>query len=348
MDWHKTNLRQLAWKGEKDPYKIWLSEVIMQQTRAEQGSPYYLAFIENYPTLADLAQANDEDVFRLWQGLGYYNRCRNMLETARQLWKTRNGNLPETYAELLALKGIGPYTAAAIASLAYNLPYAVVDGNVVRVLSRFFGIRLDPQKSASKRYIAELAQAVLDPLHPGSFNQAIMDFGATICTPKQVQCHVCPLVDQCVAFESNSIHELPVQAPKRPPEVRHFNYYLLRYQGFTWLHKRTQKDIWQNLYEFHLVETAQSADFEGLIKKEQLPNGIMPSDVAGVRRSASYVHKLSHQTIKAQFLLLDLTIEPALESDWVKTPLESLDRFAMPRLITRYLQDNPDTLAWTR
>lgn len=340
VQWGQMNPRQLAWKGEKDPYRIWLSEIIMQQTRAEQGSPYYLAFIHRFPTLADLAQADDEEVYRLWQGLGYYNRCRNMLETARILMEEHGGQLPESYEGLLRLKGIGPYTAAAIASLAFDLPHAVVDGNVIRVLSRFFGLRLDPRKTDSKTHLLELAQTVMDPADPARYNQAIMDFGATVCKPAQPHCASCPLAEQCTALACGTVEELPLKVRKRPVIIRHFYYFLLLYHGDTWIRKRLGKDIWQNLYEFCLVEASGPSEPERLLFRDFLPSGLAPGTVKLRQASAPYVHKLSHQTIVAQFLQLELKYGPELEPEWIRVHLNDLDSYAMPRLITRYLHDN--------
>lgn len=344
VQWSQMNPRQLAWKGEKDPYRIWLSEIIMQQTRAEQGSPYYLAFIQRFPTLADLAEANDEEVYRLWQGLGYYNRCRNMLETARVLMKEYGGRLPVSYEGLLRLKGIGPYTAAAIASLAFDLPHAVVDGNVIRVLSRFFSLRLDPRKTDTKTYVSELAQAVMDPSDPARYNQAIMDFGATVCKPSRPKCPSCPLAEQCIALATGTVEELPLKALKRPSVIRHFYYILFLHHGETWIRKRLGKDIWQNLYEFCLIETSDVSEPESLLSRESLPNGLAAVEVKLRQVSTPYVHKLSHQTIIAQFLQLELRYVPKLEHEWIRVPLKNLESYAMPRLITRYLHDNQGTL----
>ena len=340
VKWSQGNPRQLAWKGEKDPYRIWLSEIIMQQTRAEQGSPYYLAFTRRYPTLADLAQADDEEVFRLLQGLGYYNRCRNMLETARILMKEYGGKLPASYEELLSFKGIGPYTAAAIASLAFDLPHAVVDGNVIRVLSRFFGLRLNPGKTESKTYLSELAQKVMDLSDPAKYNQAIMDFGATVCKPAQPACTSCPLAEQCTALACGTVEELPLKIRKPPAIIRHFCYLLLFSHGDTWIRKRIGKDIWQNLYEFYLIETSEVSEPENVLAPGSLPTGLAPEALKLLQISLPYVHKLSHQTIVAQFIQLELTCNPEFGPEWIRVPFKDLDSFAMPRLITRYLHDN--------
>ncbi|MCU0351219.1 MAG: A/G-specific adenine glycosylase [Flavobacterium sp.] len=212
MYWHGTlNLRTMPWKGIKDPYKIWLSEIILQQTRVDQGMSYYEKFVANYPTIQDLATAKDEDVFKLWEGLGYYNRCTNLLFTARKVVTEFKGVFPTTYDELLTLKGVGPYTAAAIASFAYNLPYAVVDGNVFRVLARFFGIDTATDSTTGKQLFTQLANEVLDKVEPAKFNQAIMDFGATVCKPALPNCSSCTLQTKCTAYKKGLVNQLPIK-----------------------------------------------------------------------------------------------------------------------------------------
>ena len=216
LNWHENeNDRTMPWKGEKNPYKIWLSEIILQQTRVDQGMNYYLEFINKYPTVTDLALANDDDVFKLWEGLGYYSRCKNMLISARQIVNEYNGVFPADYDSILKLKGVGPYTAAAIASFAYDLPHAVLDGNVFRVLARYFGISTPIDGSEGKVYFAQLAKQLLHEGASASYNQAIMDFGATICTPKLPLCSVCVFNQQCEAFFNKKVQELPVKAKKR-------------------------------------------------------------------------------------------------------------------------------------
>ena len=221
----------MPWKGEKDPYKIWLSEVILQQTRVEQGRAYYEKFIDQFPTIQDLAKAKDEKVFKLWEGLGYYNRCRNLLHTARQITKDQKGVFPNTYDSLLSLKGVGPYTAAAIASFAFNLPYAVVDGNVFRVLSRFYGIATPIDTKEGLQIFNELADKNLAEKTPGTYNQAIMDFGATVCKPSTPDCSTCNLSAKCVAFNVNKVNQLPVKLKRITKKKRHFDFFCFNYNG---------------------------------------------------------------------------------------------------------------------
>lgn len=256
LHWHRHhNQRSMPWKGEKDPYKIWLSEIILQQTRVEQGWVYYERFVLQYPTLPDLAHAPDEAVFKLWEGLGYYSRCKNLLQTAKAVLQQYGGQFPADYTALLGLKGIGPYTAAAIASFAFQLPYAVVDGNVFRVLSRVFGIDTPIDSTDGKKQFTQLAQEVLSQKHPDLFNQAIMDLGATVCKPTLPHCSSCPLLSVCTAHREGTIHQLPVKEKILKKKKRQFYYFLLEQQGKVWIHKRTRKDIWENLYEPYLVES---------------------------------------------------------------------------------------------
>jgi len=253
--WNQTaNHRAMPWKGESDPYKIWLSEVILQQTRVDQGWAYYEKFIQAYPTVKDLAKAKDEKVFKLWEGLGYYNRCRNLLHTARHLTNTSKGIFPNTYEGLLALKGIGPYTAAAIASFAFNLPYAVVDGNVFRVLARFHGISTPTDTKEGIEKFNTLANQHLAKDQPGIYNQAIMDFGATVCTPSQPDCSACNLSSKCVAFNVNKVNQLPVKLKRVTKKKRHFDFFCFNFNDTWMLQQRGEGDVWNGLFQFYVLE----------------------------------------------------------------------------------------------
>ena len=255
LKWNRQdNKRAMPWKGEKDPYKVWLSEVILQQTRVEQGWNYYEKFIRAYPTIKKLAVAGDEDVFKLWEGLGYYTRCKNLLHTARVIAGKFNGNFPSDYNSIASLKGIGSYTASAIASFCFDLPHAVVDGNVLRVLARFFGIHTPIDTTEGKKYFTGLAQSCLDKKNPGEYNQAIMDFGATICKPAPL-CNICPLKKYCVAFRSKQVSDLPVKSNRLQKKERWFSYFIFIAAGKKFMQQRTAKDIWQHLYEFYPFET---------------------------------------------------------------------------------------------
>lgn len=249
--WYAENKRELPWRDTTDPYIIWISEIILQQTRVAQGYDYFLRFIHRFPNVTALAEAPEDEVMKCWQGLGYYSRARNLHAAA----KSMNGVFPATYEEVRALKGVGDYTAAAICSSAYGMPYAVVDGNVYRVLSRYFGIDTPVDSTEGKKLFAALADEMMDKSQPAVYNQAIMDFGAIQCTPQSPNCLFCPLVDSCSALKEGTITKLPVKQHKTKTTNRYFNYIYVRVGACTYLHKRTEDDIWKNLFEFPLIET---------------------------------------------------------------------------------------------
>lgn len=336
--WHHTvNDRDLPWKQEKDPYKIWLSEIILQQTRAAQGLPYYLRFIEAYPTIQQMAAANEDDVFRLWQGLGYYNRCKNMLATARHIANDLNGKFPDTYEGLLALKGIGPYTAAAIGSFAFGLPQAVVDGNVYRVLARYFGIDTPFDITEGKQQFKELAQELLDINDSAAYNQAIMDLGATVCTPAQPLCDECPLQKHCIAYNQQLIAELPVRSKKQTVRNRYFHYLLLHAGDTLWIHKRPGKDIWENLNEPYLIEHTLPLDTEELVQHAAFKQlGVLKNkpEYEGVLKQ-----RLTHQLIETRFFSLQLPKQvdiPVQGGNWV--PVSELKKMAFPKTLVSFLE----------
>ena len=340
ISWHGTdNDRSLPWKSEKDPYKIWLSEVILQQTRAQQGLPYYLKFTGVYPTVQDMAQAKDEDVFLLWQGLGYYNRCKNMLATARYIATELNGKFPDTYEGLIALKGIGPYTAAAISSFAFDLPHAVVDGNVYRVLSRYFGIDTPYDTVAGKKEFSALASQLLYTEDSAAYNQAIMDLGATICTPRKTQCSSCPLHKNCVARINDLVDSLPVKSKKLVIRKRHFHYLVLKHHDSIWINKRTGKDIWENLHELYLIEHDSelgSATLEAhpLLKKLKQP-------AVSLKFEGRTTQKLTHQIISATFYSIELSRkndELNSTGKWLKK--NELKNVAFPKTVLSFLKNN--------
>lgn len=338
MDWHRhQNDREMPWKGEKKPYRIWLSEIILQQTRVEQGMGYYHRFIEQYPTIQDLAKAPDQQVFKLWEGLGYYNRCRNLLHTAREIVHQRKGIFPDTYEDLLALKGVGPYTAAAIASFAYNLPYAVVDGNVFRVLARYTGIDTATDSTEGKKIFHDLAYQMLDKKEPALYNQAIMDFGATICKPMSPLCAACPLQSGCAALATGKVNQLPVKEKTLQRRTRYFNYFILEYRQKIWVQQRTAKDIWQQLFEFYLVETEKQVRWDHSLIQNWLKDQLNIHEPVIEKIADSLAQQLTHQQIKGQFIHLQLKQKPtALKGgDW-KT-MTQIQELAFPKLITSYL-----------
>ena len=343
LAWYATHHRPMPWKGERDPYLIWLSEIVLQQTRVAQGLPYFERLRAAYPDVRALAAAPEDELMKNWEGLGYYSRARNLQAAARHIAHERGGQFPTTHAGILALKGVGPYTAAAIASFAYGLPHAVVDGNVYRVLSRVFGIATPIDSTAGKKEFAALAHEQLDTADPGRYNQAIMDFGATVCTPKRPACPVCPMRGFCVALREGRVAELPVKAKKTKVRTRYFHYLVLRHRGQVVVRKRPAGDIWQALFEFPLVETDTPDAPAGsvLARADYLP----PAGYTLVRQRGPFRQTLSHQRIVGTFYELDLQHRPeALPAGLRWIPVDTLRDHAFPKLVDRYLRDRAPTL----
>lgn len=340
LKWNNgTNKRELPWKGVKNPYYIWLSEVILQQTRVEQGMSYYLKFITTYPTIQDLALAKDEEVFKMWEGLGYYNRCRNLLATARFIAFECRSKFPETYEGLLALKGIGPYTAAAIGSFAFQLPRAVVDGNVYRVLARYFGISTPSDSTEGKKLFQELANNTLDHKNPAVYNQAIMDFGATVCKPQLPLCGICLLQSSCTAFREARVERLPIKKKRVERKRRFFNYFVFSIGSTIFIHQRAELDIWQGLFEFFLLETDHAIEWkeDAIANTLTLNLGIQSFKIA----STAYQIKqhLTHRTIESQFIHIQLkSIPPALQH-MIGVERDQLGRYAFPKTMQDYLSE---------
>ena len=306
INWFDANHRDLPWRHDPTPYQIWLSEVILQQTRVNQGRDYYLRFIEHWPEVNDLAKASEEEVLKMWQGLGYYSRARNLHHCAQQVVTEHGGQFPADYEKLKRLKGIGDYTAAAIASIAFNLPYAVVDGNVYRVLSRLFDIETPININEGQSLFAQLANDLLNRKQPGLHNQALMEFGALHCTPKNPNCLLCPLQAQCLAFAHQTVMQRPVKLQKVKVTTRYFNYLVIRINDSIYLHKRSGNDIWKNLYDFPCIESEQLMSVEEIIATEkfnQLFDGL-PFTIE--KTSPIFTHKLTHRTILAQFIEIKL------------------------------------------
>ncbi len=338
MNWHRTeNTRQMPWKGVKDPYKIWLSEIILQQTRVEQGLDYYRKFIQKFPKIEDLAKAKDQDVFKMWEGLGYYNRCKNLLFTARKIVAEHQARFPESYDALLSLKGVGPYTAAAIASFAFQLPYAVVDGNVYRVLARYFGIHIATDSKEGKELFQQLATHVLDKTDPAAYNQAIMDFGATVCKPFAPICMECPLHQHCKGFKEAVVNILPVKEKRLLKKKRWLNYFLFEKDQKVLVQQRIEKDIWENLFEFYLVEAEELIQWDQEIiisfLKKQL--GIPVAIVIDI--SAVFSQQLTHQQIKARFIRIKLFEKPASLKKLKWQTLKNLHQLPFPKIINEFL-----------
>ena len=335
LKWNReSNTRQMPWKGEKDPYKIWLSEIILQQTRVEQGLKYYENFIKAFPTIDALAKAPEEKVFKLWEGLGYYSRCRNLIATSNYISKELKGVFPSDYESILQLKGIGSYTAAAIASFAYNLPYAVLDGNVFRVLSRIFDIETPIDTTEGKKKFSAIAQNILPKSKAGEYNQAIMDFGATICKPVP-DCDTCFFNKHCKAYLQGKQQMLPVKEKKISIKQRWLNYIVIKYKNEVAIHQRTGKDIWQQLFEFILIETAKPCLPKQILKSFEKQYGI--ADYQIEESFAETTQKLTHQSISFSFIVIELSKKEKLEN-FILTPLSRLNQFAFPKTLKQFIE----------
>ncbi len=339
LHWYKKSGRSLPWRKTKNPYRIWISEIVLQQTRVKQGLPYYLKLIQAFPTVKDLARAREDKVLRLWQGLGYYSRARNLHHCAKIIYNDFNGRFPGHYNQLLKLPGIGKYTAAAIASIAFNEVKAVVDGNVYRVLSRLYNIHFDISKPSAQEYFQDLAGQLISRSSPGDFNQAIMELGAMVCLPKEPLCNSCPLNDQCRARSGGWQHELPVNNKKINIRKRKFKYYVIHFKGKILMHKREKNDIWKGLYEFYLVEKTKGMRSPGdkIIK--------LLEEKCKVKKTLKvYESILSHQSVKVQFRhiwvenkeqLSDLLTGKGLKPYTIR----AIENLPKPVLISNYLKE---------
>lgn len=339
LEWNRSvNERQMPWKGEKDPYLVWLSEIILQQTRVEQGLPYFLNFKKAYPTVKKLAAAPEDEVIRLWQGLGYYSRARNLHTTARHIAGELKGKFPSTYDEIVKLKGVGPYTAAAIASFVFGERQAVLDGNVIRVLARIYGISTPFDTTEGKKEFNALAQKLISDECPGEYNQAIMDFGATVCTPANPACEDCPFAGRCAAAKDNLQEELPVRAKRIVKKERFFYYLVMNDEREIIISKRSSNDIWKGLYELPVIETKGpmlKRDL-GKLVNEQIG---MPSEI--LKYSKIYTQQLTHQNIRSVFLF----VEPADFQETningaIRVSLKKLHTFGFPRVVHLFLSEN--------
>jgi len=338
MKWDKDqNKRLMPWKGEKDPYRIWLSEIILQQTRVEQGLSYYQNFLRVFPDIKTLAKAPENKVFKQWEGLGYYSRCRNLISTAKKIANDLNGKFPSTYEDILALKGVGPYTAAAISSFAFDLPHAVVDGNVFRVLARIFGITIPLDTTKGKKYFTDLANELLDKKNPGRYNQAIMDFGAVICKPAP-QCDVCVFQKDCYAFQHDRINQLPVKEKKISIKKRWFYYFIVEHDNRIAIRQRKEKDIWQDLYEFPLVELNKNASLKTAVASAEKMGWLRKNKFVVRSVSSSQRQQLSHQLIIGRFIHI-VSEEKINEQNIKWIPGNNISRYAFPQFINQYLRN---------
>lgn len=337
IQWYKTNKRDLPWRNTTDAYVIWLSEVILQQTRVEQGLPYFYRFVEKYPDVNSFAAAGEDEILKLWQGLGYYSRGRNMLKTAQLVRDEYNGIFPQRYNELIKLKGIGEYTAAAISSFSANEAKAVVDGNVYRVLSRYFGIDEPINTPKGKKIFQQVADDVLNHEHPGLHNQAMMEFGAMLCKPKNPACGICPVRLGCYAFKHNATTALPVKLNKLKIRERNFSYILIVNNNEILLNKRNEKDIWANMYDLPMIETTTMLPVEELIK---LPGFKLSfgKNAEILEVSQVYRHVLTHQRLYVRFIKL-APKDLKLEQNWFFATVENLKNLALPKIIFIFLKN---------
>ncbi|MEI8137539.1 MAG: A/G-specific adenine glycosylase [Bacteroidota bacterium] len=335
--WYKKNKRDLPWRNETDPYKIWLSEIILQQTQVVQGTSYYLKFTSKYPKISNLAAASEDEVLKLWQGLGYYSRARNLHATAKRLQTEHKSVFPSSYEEIKALRGIGDYTAAAISSFAYNLPHAVVDGNVYRVLSRIFGIETPIDSGQGKKKFQTLATELLCAKNPALHNQAIMEFGSRFCKPNNPNCENCIFNSKCFAFKNNQVNNFPVKAKKTKISNRFLNYLVLIDKNKNiYLNKRAKNDIWKGLYEFYLIESKAELSTNQLLK-EIKQHKIIDSKFDLFHSSKNYKHVLSHQHLFAKFYVIKTN--NLFAKSQTKTKLNHLNDFAFARLTEKFLND---------
>ena len=339
INWFADNRRDLPWRHSPTPYQVWLSEVILQQTRVNQGLDYYLRFIERWPDVESLSQASEEVVLKLWQGLGYYSRARNLHHCAQQVVEQYGGQFPADFEQLRKLKGIGDYTAAAIASIAFNLPHAVVDGNVYRVLSRLFNIDTPINTNEGVTLFAKLADELLNREQPGLHNQAMMEFGALHCTPKNPNCLYCPLQAQCLAFANQTVAQRPVKMRKVKVTTRYFNYLVIRFGDKICLHKRDDSDIWKNLYDFPCIEKKEMTSAEDILRSNEFLQLIENKRFEVKSVSRIFKHQLTHRTIMAQFIEIKLDEEllQIQTKDLFLTPESDLGNYPIPRLIDLYL-----------
>ncbi|MCH8554583.1 MAG: A/G-specific adenine glycosylase [Schleiferiaceae bacterium] len=332
QDWYAIHKRDLPWRNTNNPYLIWLSEVILQQTRVNQGMAYFDAFANAFPTVEKLANASEDEVLKLWQGLGYYSRARNLHAAAKFVAFECGGVFPNSFKDIQKLQGVGPYTAAAVASFAFDLPHAVVDGNVFRVISRYLGVDLPIDSTQGKKHFQQLADDLLDRQQPALHNQAIMEFGALQCTPKNPDCNACPLKVSCSAWATNTVQDLPVKSKKTAVRHRYFNYIIPIFDGFTFLKKRSAGDIWEGLWEFPLIEQQQQSDiFSNVIPVEWDVKSWMDT---GYEK----VHKLSHQHLHCRFLVAEGMPSISAMSDYKRVLISDLKDFPVPVLLSQFIE----------
>ena len=340
LRWFDAHARDLPWRRSKAPYHVWLSEILLQQTRVDQGTPYYERFIAAFPTVQDLAAAQEDAVLKLWEGLGYYARARNLLRAAREIVQ-KGGAFPKTAEEWQTLPGIGRYTAGAIASIAFNERTPLVDGNVARVLCRVYNIRSLLTANETQAQLWSLAEHLVPARRPGDFNQALMELGALVCTPKNPGCTACPLSVECLALKRNETERYPLKTPKKLPTLRYLNYLVASYEDGDELNflvkKRTGNDIWKNLFDFPCIETREAATVDQVLEMAEL-QGLLPVQAYTVKKvSGDYIHQLTHRRLVARFIRLHLRAVPGTFSNSIAVRKDQLATLPVPRLIDRYL-----------
>ncbi|MBK9982910.1 MAG: A/G-specific adenine glycosylase [Saprospiraceae bacterium] len=341
LKWHRDNPRPLPWATTNpDPYHIWLSEIIMQQTRIEQGTAYYLRFVNKFPTVDSLASASTDQVMRLWQGLGYYTRARNLHKAAKHIVENLDSNFPDTYEGLLALPGIGPYSAAAISSFAFGRRHAVVDGNVKRLIARFSGVRSSIDDASTHLQIQQIASTFMTDVSTAVFNQAIMNFGALVCKPKSPLCAACPLATHCFAFQNNLVDALPVRTKKKDLRERYFHFVVLHYRGKFLLQRRVEKDIWHGLYVPPLLES-KSTRIPSHTRLHSFVHGLIGhDDIEGIESSSTIRQLLSHQSINGRFIHYKLLAPPITSFEtfvWVSK--KTMNQYGKPKMVAEMLND---------
>ncbi len=337
LNWYLINKRDLPWRNTSNPYIIWLSEIILQQTRVQQGLPYFQKFIRKFPTLKKLANAQNQEIMKLWQGLGYYSRARNMHETAKTIICDHKGIFPDKYHEIIKLKGIGPYTAAAIASFAFNEPIAVVDGNVHRVLSRYYGINESINTSEGKKFFAQRAQNFLNKKDPASHNQAMMELGSEICRPQNPLCYSCPLSKNCIAFSLNQQDLFPKKEKKLQIKNRYLNYFCFSFKDEMAIYQRPAGDIWQNLFDLPLIESEREMENEEIVNALKQKKWFKAGKKLKLYLAMQTKHKLTHQNLFASFWFIELNQKPQLENDIIWVSKTAVKKYAVSRLLEKFL-----------
>ncbi|MDR2139803.1 MAG: A/G-specific adenine glycosylase [Tannerella sp.] len=339
--WYEENKRDLPWRQTKDPYLIWISEIILQQTRVVQGMEYYLRFVRRFPDVTSLAEATQETVLKYWQGLGYYSRARNLHEAAKDIQTRFHGTFPQRYEDILSLRGVGEYTAAAIASFAWNRPYPVVDGNVFRVLGRLYAIQTPIDTGEGKKQYSELARLIMNPQMAGLHNQAVMEFGALQCVPQNPDCRQCPFENRCMGYASGNPQQFPVRQHRTKTRNRYFHYlYIIYDREYTYLYRRTQNDIWKGLFELPLIETERTMDFAELRETPAFRKLFNATGTSALTVEKSGVkHVLSHQILYATFYRAEIQTENAALRDYLKIEKSTLGNYPVPKLIYNYLSE---------